>query len=49
MNFSLAEYHVSVNLDVPDIEILYTDRPDAHAPLGARGIGEIGITERPPQ
>jgi xanthine dehydrogenase YagR molybdenum-binding subunit len=44
MNPSLAEYHVPVNLDVPHIEILYTDIPDEHAPLGARGIGEIGIT-----
>jgi xanthine dehydrogenase YagR molybdenum-binding subunit len=44
MNPSLAEYHVPVNLDVPDIEIIYTGIPDEHAPLGARGIGEIGIT-----
>jgi xanthine dehydrogenase YagR molybdenum-binding subunit len=44
MNPSLAEYHVPVNLDVPHIEILYTNIPDEHAPLGARGLGEIGIT-----
>jgi xanthine dehydrogenase YagR molybdenum-binding subunit len=44
MNPSLAEYHVPVNLDVPPIEIIFTDAPDEHAPLGARGIGEIGIT-----
>lgn len=44
MNPSLAEYHVPVNLDVPHIEIIYTNIPDEHAPLGARGIGEIGIT-----
>lgn len=44
MNPSLAEYHVPVNLDVPPIEIIYTDIPDEHTPLGARGIGEIGIT-----
>ncbi len=44
MNPSLAEYHVPVNLDVPPIEIVYTDIPDEHAPLGARGLGEIGIT-----
>ena len=44
MNPSLAEYHVPVNLDVPHIDIIYTDIPDEHAPLGARGIGEIGIT-----
>jgi xanthine dehydrogenase YagR molybdenum-binding subunit len=44
MNPSLAEYHVPVNLDVPHIDIIYTGIPDEHAPLGARGIGEIGIT-----
>jgi xanthine dehydrogenase YagR molybdenum-binding subunit len=44
MNPSLAEYHVPVNLDVPHIEIIYNDIPDEHAPAGARGIGEIGIT-----
>ena len=44
INPSLAEYHVPVNLDVPDIEILSLDIPDPHAPLGAHGIGEIGIT-----
>ena len=44
MNPSLAEYHVPVHLDVPEIEILWTDIPDPHAPAGARGIGEIGIT-----
>jgi len=44
MNPSLAEYHVPVNLDVPRIEIIFTDIPDEHAPLGARGIGELGIT-----
>ena len=44
MNPSLAEYHVPVNLDVPKIEIIYNDIPDEHSPLGAHGIGEIGIT-----
>ncbi|MGZ4955202.1 MAG: xanthine dehydrogenase family protein molybdopterin-binding subunit [Methylobacter sp.] len=44
MNPSLAEYHVPVNLDVPNIDIIYNTIPDAHTPLGAHGIGEIGIT-----
>ncbi len=43
-NPSLAEYHVPVHLDVPEIDILWTDIPDPHTPMGARGIGEIGIT-----
>ena len=44
MNPSLAEYHVPVHMDVPNIEVLWTDIPDPHTPMGARGIGEIGIT-----
>ena len=44
MNPSLAEYHVPVNMDVPHIDIVYVGIPDEHAPLGARGLGEIGIT-----
>ncbi len=44
VNPSLAEYHVPVHLDVPPIEIIYNNIPDKHTPLGAHGIGEIGIT-----
>jgi xanthine dehydrogenase YagR molybdenum-binding subunit len=44
MNPSLAEYHVPVHMDVPTIDVIWNDIPDPHCPLGARGIGEIGIT-----
>jgi xanthine dehydrogenase YagR molybdenum-binding subunit len=44
VNPSLAEYHVPVHLDVPHIEIMWTDEADPHTPMGARGVGEIGIT-----
>jgi xanthine dehydrogenase YagR molybdenum-binding subunit len=44
MNPSLAEYHVPVHMDVPEIEVIWTDVPDPHTPMGARGVGEIGIT-----
>ncbi|MCL2583905.1 MAG: xanthine dehydrogenase family protein molybdopterin-binding subunit, partial [Streptosporangiales bacterium] len=44
VNPSLSEYHVPVHADVPPIDILWTDIPDPHAPMGARGVGEIGIT-----
>ena len=44
MNPSLAEYHVPVHMDVPEIDVIWTDIADPHSPLGARGIGEIGIT-----
>jgi xanthine dehydrogenase YagR molybdenum-binding subunit len=41
---SIADYHVPVHLDVPEIDVLWTDIPDPRTPMGARGIGEIGIT-----
>jgi xanthine dehydrogenase YagR molybdenum-binding subunit len=43
MNPSLAEYHVPVHMDVPQIDVIWTDIADPRAPMGARGIGEIGI------
>ncbi|MET0314371.1 MAG: xanthine dehydrogenase family protein molybdopterin-binding subunit [Hansschlegelia sp.] len=43
MNPSLADYHVPVHLDVPEIDVMWTGIPDPRTPLGARGIGEIGI------
>ena len=30
-------------MDVPAIDILWSDIADPHAPIGARGLGEIGI------
>jgi xanthine dehydrogenase YagR molybdenum-binding subunit len=44
MSASMADYHVPVHLDVPEIDVLWTDIPDPRTPMGARGIGEIGIT-----
>jgi xanthine dehydrogenase YagR molybdenum-binding subunit len=44
MNPSLAEYHIPVHMDVPEIDVMWTDIPDPHTPLGLHGIGEIGIT-----
>ena len=44
MNPSLAEYHMPVHMDVPEIDVIWTDIADPHAPMGAHGVGEIGIT-----
>jgi xanthine dehydrogenase YagR molybdenum-binding subunit len=44
MNASLFDYHIPAHLDVPPIEIIWTDIPDPHTPMGAHGVGEIGIT-----
>jgi xanthine dehydrogenase YagR molybdenum-binding subunit len=44
-NANLAEYHVPVNADVGVLDITVLGKPDPHFnSLGARGIGEIGIT-----
>ena len=44
-NGNLAEYHVPVNADVQTIDVTFVDENDTiFNPVGARGIGEIGIT-----
>ena len=44
-NDNLAEYHVPVNADVPDVDVMWLPHADFNAsPVGAKGIGEIGIT-----
>ncbi len=45
VNENFAEYHVPVNADVGEIDVTCLNIPDFRFnPLGARGIGEIGIT-----
>jgi xanthine dehydrogenase YagR molybdenum-binding subunit len=45
VNGNLAEYHVPVNADIQGIDVQIVDEDDPHVnPLGAKGIGEIGIT-----
>ena len=44
MNHNLAEYHVPVNADVQDIDVIFVEeRDDIVNPLGAKGLGEIGV------
>lgn len=41
----LASYLVPVHADMPDIQVEFINKPDMLiSPIGARGIGEIGIT-----
>jgi xanthine dehydrogenase YagR molybdenum-binding subunit len=48
LNANLAEYHVAVHADTPELDIDFINQPDPHMPdLGARGIGEIGIVGAP--
>ena len=44
MNHSFAEYHIPVNADIHDIEVIFVETPDTHLnKLGVKGLGEIGI------
>lgn len=48
VNANLAEYHLPVNADVPDLDIVFLEEPDTIInPIGVKGIGEIGITGVP--
>ncbi len=44
MNHNLAEYHVPVNADIYDIEVIFVEEHDDKVnPIGVKGLGEIGI------
>ncbi len=44
LNHDLAQYHIPVNADVPDIDVSWLDERDEDVNLlGIKGIGEIGI------
>jgi xanthine dehydrogenase YagR molybdenum-binding subunit len=45
VNHDLAEYHIPSHADIVDIDVSWLDEEDLHAnALGAKGVGEIGIT-----
>jgi xanthine dehydrogenase YagR molybdenum-binding subunit len=44
VNHDFASYHIAANADVGAIEVFWIDEEDPHLnPMGAKGIGEIGI------
>ncbi|WP_026462320.1 xanthine dehydrogenase family protein molybdopterin-binding subunit [Adhaeribacter aquaticus] len=44
INHDLAEYHVPVSADVHDLEVIFVEEHDDIVnPIGAKGLGEIGI------
>jgi xanthine dehydrogenase YagR molybdenum-binding subunit len=44
MNRNLGEYHIPVNADIHDLEVIFVDEHEGHLnPLGVKGLGEIGI------
>ncbi|MBM3606019.1 MAG: xanthine dehydrogenase family protein molybdopterin-binding subunit [Alphaproteobacteria bacterium] len=44
VNHDLAEYHVPVHRDIPEMEVILLEERDAVAsPLQSKGVGELGI------
>jgi xanthine dehydrogenase YagR molybdenum-binding subunit len=45
VNHDLAEYHVPVHADIPDIEVVFLPELDDKAnPIKIKGVGELGIS-----
>ena len=42
-NATFGDYLVPVNADVPDIDVVFVGEPDPLTPVGAKGVGEIGL------
>jgi xanthine dehydrogenase YagR molybdenum-binding subunit len=48
MNHNLAEYHIPVNADIHDIDVIFVEEhDDKTSPIGVKGLGEIGIVGTP--
>lgn len=44
INNNLADYHVPVNADIPNIDVLFVNKKDPFTnPLGSKGLGEIAL------
>ena len=45
VNRDLAEYHIPVSLDAPQIDVMFVDeRDDQASPIQSKGIGELAIS-----
>jgi CO/xanthine dehydrogenase Mo-binding subunit len=42
-NATFGDYLVPVNADVPDLDVVFVGEPDRFSPIGAKGLGEVGI------
>lgn len=44
INNNLGDYHVPVNADIPNVDVLFVNKKDPHTnPMGSKGIGEIAL------
>jgi xanthine dehydrogenase YagR molybdenum-binding subunit len=44
INNNLADYHLPVNADIPNVDVLFVNKKDPYInPLGTKGLGEIAL------
>jgi xanthine dehydrogenase YagR molybdenum-binding subunit len=44
INNNLADYHVPVNADIPNVDVLFVNKKDPYLnPIGSKGLGEIAL------
>jgi xanthine dehydrogenase YagR molybdenum-binding subunit len=44
INNNLADYHVPVNADIPNIDVFFVNKKDPYTnPMGSKGLGEIAL------
>jgi xanthine dehydrogenase YagR molybdenum-binding subunit len=44
MTHNFADYHIPVNADIPEIDVVFVNEHDTEvSPLGVKGVGEIGV------
>jgi len=44
INNNFADYHVPVNADIPNIDVLFVNKKDPYTnPMGSKGLGEISL------
>jgi xanthine dehydrogenase YagR molybdenum-binding subunit len=49
INNNLADYHVPVHADIPNIEVLFVNKKDPYTnPMGSKGLGEIALVGMAP-
>jgi xanthine dehydrogenase YagR molybdenum-binding subunit len=49
INNNLADYHVPVNADIPNVDVLFVNKKDPYInPMGSKGLGEIALVGMAP-
>jgi xanthine dehydrogenase YagR molybdenum-binding subunit len=44
VNSNLGEYHFASNMDVPQVDVIFIDKPDPVTnPMGSKGLGEVTL------